>query len=326
MTTAAEALNKSALIASDCGSEELATQLCWRQFAIFAAAAPFDAETAKTAVQPVVNLGRLLIRAHQPDHAHQVFHSMFTAADTGGPALIQEVTIDIAGLVRPEGRRELRRFLWLVLLAEGTRALTTAGKWSEALSYVTRYNGIGNRFLDGRQVAIIERFTASDTDGALDLIDTGTAAEPWELTVAAVLRAMCLRAGERRYDHAAGQAVQHFSTVSPIGGLGVFQTRLGLVVLEIAAMVALDTTEVATAILRASNTVADANVARDILGDPTCRQVIRPEQARDLAEIIETSGTARGSSTLNDLAAHVDAAESSLRTALTSGFPAPEKW
>jgi hypothetical protein len=49
--SAAEALNKAALIASDCGLVDLAQQLCWRQFDIFQAATPLTARTAKPALQ-----------------------------------------------------------------------------------------------------------------------------------------------------------------------------------------------------------------------------------------------------------------------------------
>lgn len=63
LATAAEAHNKAALIASDCGLSDLARRLCWRQFDVFQAAAPLSATAAKFALQPIVNLGRLLTRA-----------------------------------------------------------------------------------------------------------------------------------------------------------------------------------------------------------------------------------------------------------------------
>lgn len=50
LSSAAEALNKAALIASDCGLVDLAQQLCWRQFDIFQAATPLTAKTAKLAL------------------------------------------------------------------------------------------------------------------------------------------------------------------------------------------------------------------------------------------------------------------------------------
>jgi hypothetical protein len=63
---AAEALNLAALILSDCGTPELAMQLCRRQALCFAGTGPHDLATAKLALQPVINTGRLLSLAGDP--------------------------------------------------------------------------------------------------------------------------------------------------------------------------------------------------------------------------------------------------------------------
>jgi hypothetical protein len=49
-------------------------------------------------------------------------------------------------------RDEVRQWLWRVILADGARALITAGHWKEALAHVQRHHGVGERMLDGRQV------------------------------------------------------------------------------------------------------------------------------------------------------------------------------
>jgi hypothetical protein len=63
LVRAAEAQNLAALIASDCGLPELARDLCWQQFEVFLTVRPLNTATAKLALQPLINLARLLIRA-----------------------------------------------------------------------------------------------------------------------------------------------------------------------------------------------------------------------------------------------------------------------
>ncbi|MGH3922424.1 MAG: hypothetical protein ACRDTT_06070, partial [Pseudonocardiaceae bacterium] len=75
ISSAAQALNKAALIASDCGLADLAQQLCWRQFDIFQAVTPLTAKTAKLALQPIVNLGRLATRGGDGTRAYRIFEN-----------------------------------------------------------------------------------------------------------------------------------------------------------------------------------------------------------------------------------------------------------
>src|SRR4051812_7095152 len=59
---AAEAHSRRAPLARACGLSVLARTLCRRQFGIFRDARPFDGATAKLALQPLINLGRLHAR------------------------------------------------------------------------------------------------------------------------------------------------------------------------------------------------------------------------------------------------------------------------
>jgi hypothetical protein len=58
---------------SDCGLADLAQQMCWRQFDIFHAATSLTAKTAKFALQPIVNRGRLATRGGDGARAYQIF-------------------------------------------------------------------------------------------------------------------------------------------------------------------------------------------------------------------------------------------------------------
>lgn len=174
LASAAEAHNKAALLLSDCGLSDRAHELCWRQFDIFHSHAPLTPKAAKLALQPVVNLGRLHIRDHRADHAHQLLTHAYQALRTNTPSLIDGREYDLNELIdgRTESRQELVRFLWAVLLADGTRALTRAGRWGEARAHLDRHNGIGERMLDGRQVAILTHISADNHEDALNLWST----------------------------------------------------------------------------------------------------------------------------------------------------------
>ncbi|MFB4315126.1 hypothetical protein [Actinomadura sp. 21ATH] len=63
---AAAVQNKAALIASDCGQHDLARTLCWQHFDTYLPQCPLNAPTARDALEPLVNIARLLIRARDP--------------------------------------------------------------------------------------------------------------------------------------------------------------------------------------------------------------------------------------------------------------------
>lgn len=57
----------------------LARQLCWRQFDVFLSVKPLTADRAQLALQPVVNLGRLLTRSGDGADAYQMFEKVYEA-------------------------------------------------------------------------------------------------------------------------------------------------------------------------------------------------------------------------------------------------------
>lgn len=260
MSSDAEAHNKAALLLSDCGLANLAQQLCWRQFDIFHAATPLTAKTAIFALQPIVNLGRLLTRSGQSARAYQIFQNAYDAVGTQAATMIGGRHIDFSQLVNNiEQRQETRRFLWTVLLADGTRALTRTGRWSEALKHIERHKGIGKRMLDGRQVAILARCTAGDCDGAIAMLDDSCTPDPWEEAVTACLRTLCLSVSDRPTDSSVAAMVNHYLQLDPTPGYPVFRTRLGLCVLDLAGgLGGSGVPEVAGRIAREAVTSSDA--------------------------------------------------------------------
>ncbi|MGI5200148.1 hypothetical protein ACQEU6_00700 [Spirillospora sp. CA-108201] len=139
----------AALIASDCGLHDLARTLCWQHFATYLSRWPLDAPTARHALEPLVNIARLMIRTRDANRAHHLLNALFHAVSAHGDAGIDGRSLSFRHLTNTkEDLHTLCRWLWTVLLADGTRALTSAGQWQEALAYVQQHKGIGRRLLD----------------------------------------------------------------------------------------------------------------------------------------------------------------------------------
>ncbi|RSM59707.1 hypothetical protein DMB66_26970 [Actinoplanes sp. ATCC 53533] len=130
---AAKALNLAALIYSDCAMPDAAQALCWRQFEAFTSGGPYDEPTAKTAIQPLINIGRLHTRVGNGTTAYHVHQAMFEAVRRNAPTTIDGRTVDLGAIARPgDARRALVEALWMVLLSDGLRALCRAGRWDQA--------------------------------------------------------------------------------------------------------------------------------------------------------------------------------------------------
>lgn len=293
IATAAEAHNKAALVLSDCGLHDVAHLLCWQQFDLFHANWPLPGRSAKLALQPVVNLGRLLVRAGHFDRAYRIFGNVFEAVRNQTSTTVDGREIDFNRfVVQPEHHKEVGRFLWTVLLADGTRALTRAGRWNDALQHVQNQKGIARRMLDGRQVAILERYAAGDYDAALHLLDHSETSDPWERGVAGFLRALCLRAAAPADQTALTALVENFLPLAPTPGHPVFRIRLGLCVLDLAADV--DAPTLAAQLVREALTSGDAYLAQDVLAHDRCRSGATENDLTTLTATVQAAGLGRG--------------------------------
>ncbi|WP_405148457.1 hypothetical protein OG589_11145 [Sphaerisporangium sp. NBC_01403] len=224
---AAEAHNLAALIASDCGLPSLARLWCWSQFAIFHDAQPFEAATAKLALQPLINLGRLLTRDGNSTAAHHLIETLFNAVQNKVTAQIDDKTTALGNLTRtPEAHRELLQWLWTVLLADGSRALAQAGRWARALQHLQDHHGVGQRLLDGRQIAIIAHHAAGDHRLAAHLLAETSMQTPWEQAVATCLAVLT---SNRSTDTMA----DGFLALDDAPGQVLFRTRLRLTAIDL---------------------------------------------------------------------------------------------
>lgn len=327
LATAAEAHNKGALVLSDCGLADDAHQLCWRQFGLFHDHRPLAPATAKLSLQPLVNLGRLHIRGGQAARAHRLFTNAFDTVQAATPTAIDGQDIDLNELIDDDAaaRGELVRFLWTVLLADGTRALTRSGQWTQALVHIKRHRGIGDRMLDGRQVAILASLVNGDHDQALTLLEHSYTPEPWERAVASCLTTLCLANAGRDPHPAATTMVEHYLELAHDRVPPVFGCRLGLCVLDLADHAS--QASIATEITRQAITSADAYAAQDVLTHPTCAQVASAAEREALVATISAAGLQHGPETppgvLTELRQAVAAAESCLTHELARASPTP---
>ncbi|MFV2175537.1 hypothetical protein ACFHW2_26020 [Actinomadura sp. LOL_016] len=297
LVRAAETLNKAALIASDCGLPDLARSLCWRQYDIFDRARPLPASAANLAVQPILNIVRQLIRDGDTDRAHTLLQSLHRAARDQTDVVIDGRTVRLHGLVRAalDEHQTVGALVWAALLADGTRALTTGGRWREAAEFTRAHRGVGLRLLDGRQAAILALLHDGDHDHATAMVEQSTIIEPWEHLVQSLLRVLCSRPAppNRPRPHVPAMLAEAGAVPDkPDPWSAVFYTRIGLLALDLAG----DDLEHPEAHLNAVITTAsaDAHAARDALAHPTVRSHPDGQQLSKLTQIVHASGLGIG--------------------------------
>ena len=290
---AANALNKAALLASDCGMPDLASDLCWQHIDAYRKArVPLTVTAAMGMLGPALNLARLRLRADDPDAALCMLDALHRAVSTGTNARIDGRELPLAGLTGSRDERyRLRETVWRQYLTEGIRAHAMAGRWSRAEEFAAAHHGIGAHLMEGRQVAIIARLFDGNAAAARDILAETTITEPWERHVAACLAAMC--AAPPDIPAAVAAMTEQFLGNEPVLGRIVFRTRTGLATAAVAA-----STDAAAAhgiiatIVAEAIRAADGYAARDILQDPA--GPTEPANRHALARLVTESGLGQG--------------------------------
>lgn len=289
LAAASAAFNKAALLASDCGLPELARQWCRRHADIYLSVRPLDARAARYALEPLVNLARLYIRDGNGDTAFCLLDTLYRAITSRTGAAVDGILLPGSDLTRsPEDHRDLRRWLWTVHLSDSPRALISAGRWQEALAHLQRHNGIGQRMLDGRQVAVITHCTAGDTDSALRLLQDTTAAEPWEHAVTACLTVLCRQHGRLPAGQNLTSMLDTYQQLAHATHPAMFCTRLGLSVIDAASSAEHPGAhDIAHSLINHVTASRDGYPAREILAHHGCTAILTGNQAAELAEILD---------------------------------------
>ena len=293
LTEAAAVHNQAALVAADCGLPDLARQWCHQQVHIYLRARPLGAQVARLALEPITNLARLYIRESQGERAFALMDTLFKAVSSRTDADVDgiEIPADLTDSV--ETHKQIRSWLWAVLLATGGRALAAAGRWTEARARLGDYKGIGRRMLDGRQVAVIADAVSGDTDSALALLADTTPGEPWENAVTACLTIQCRGASGSADLTALLDQYHGLDTSTP--GLVVFHTRLGLSFID--AIGTIDdppARQIAVELINHATATRDGYAARDVLAHNGCRELLTDSQARELSDLVEACALGHG--------------------------------
>jgi hypothetical protein len=293
----------------------LARDLCWHQYRIFAQAGIHDETTAKLALQPLVNLARLHIRDGDGDSGYQLLEALFDAVQSSRPQVtIDRQAISLTTLTLPgDHRKAVVQWLWTVLLSDGLRALCRAGRWAEALHQARLHNGIGQRLLDGRQIAVLAHCASGQHNEAGQILREATVTEPWEHALAACLHAISRPAG------APGSATHMTSAYLAIDDPHhpMFTARLGLTIAELAD--GHDGQQAVTAkVAHTATQTADAYIARELLTSPVAGLITRETMAA-LQGTIRRAGLAHPLTTtqLEQLTNSVSSATTALEASLT---------
>ncbi len=206
--------------------------MCHQHAAAYLHACPLPGMSAIRALEPVVNLARLQIRAGRTDEGRQRLLDLYQAVEAGTAAQFEGVAVPEDLTATDDDRHQVRAWLWRVLLADGTRTLTTTGRWAEAKAHIEAHRGVGKRMLDGRQVAVLAALTAGDTARAAVLLADTMPGDPWEQVVTACLTVLCRRDAGQPTDAHLADLVTAYCGRKPEPGMTVFDIRLGLTVLD----------------------------------------------------------------------------------------------
>ncbi|MFI9643596.1 hypothetical protein ACIG87_26680 [Micromonospora sp. NPDC051925] len=324
--TATAVINLAALLASDCGRPDLAHQWSTRLARSALAHPAPDFRTASHSLEPIINLARLRTRVGDGTGAWKLLEALYRAVASRTDITIDGILIPAARLTPgPTTHRELRQWLWTVLLSSGAHALATAGRWDDAYHRLQQHNGIGRRMLDGRQIAVIAHATTGKRTRALELLRDTAPGEPWEHAVTAALTLLCQPAAtmSTTQRHAVA-AYQRLDTAA--AGLVVFHTRLGMCLVDALGGVEQPAAQpiVADLIERARS---DGYAARDVLAHPGCRAILNQRQAEQLTDQVTACGLGAGGipePLLVDLVGALEAAEAVIRETPTETGRLPD--
>ncbi|MEU9777237.1 hypothetical protein [Streptomyces sp. NPDC047968] len=289
----AAALNRAALIASDCGSPDLAGDLCWRHAEISLCAQPLGAQGARYALEPLVNLARLRIRGGDGEGAYQLLDTLNRAVRDQTDVVIDGRAVSLRYLtVTAEDRRSVCQWLWTVLLGDGTRALVAANQWERAREHIVRHKGIGRRLLDGRQVAIVALCLGGDPASARRTLEESTLEEAWEPPVAACLALLCRAMAQEPSTKVAPKAATEYLHRKAGSELVVFRARLGLTALDLCSGSA--RVEIARRLVSDVVNSGDGYAAREALAHTVCSELLSRRDRHLLSEAVSGAGLGRG--------------------------------
>ncbi|MQY11453.1 hypothetical protein SRB5_15710 [Streptomyces sp. RB5] len=291
---ASTVFNQAALLASDLGLPELARSMCYRHAAAYLGTCPLPAMSAIRGLEPLVNLARLQIRAGANDDGRKRLLDLYEAVGAGNSAVFEGITVPAELTATADDRREVRAWLWRVVIADGTRTLTATGRWAEALAHLEQHKGVGLRMLDGRQVAVMTALTQGDRDKAVALLAGTTPGEPWEQEVTDCLGLLAHPDAGRCNDTGATELVKRYVSREPGPGLTVFDTRLGLTILDTVGPQSSDARKLVDELTRRVLDAKHGYSARDLLSHTLFSTLATPTESRTCSDLVWLCGLQTG--------------------------------
>ncbi len=289
-------LNYAALIASDVGMPDLATDLCWRQHQVFADAGRLTGDIAVMSLMPLINLSRLLTRDGDGEGAYDILIRLYRAAQQREKTEIHGHTIDLAPLTDTDaGHRKVCEELWVTVLVDGARALACIGRWTEAADAMAKHRGIGTRLLDGRQIKVMSLMERGLDQQARDLIDATQPTESWEKTIGALLRAHCRPESSPVPQPVLDRVLSKVTALmaEPEPSTAAFRTRAGLAALDLTRDRTVSALGPPQQALVDAATL-DAYAAREVLHHPVASLMLTSEQQQRLSTAVSSSGLGVG--------------------------------
>jgi hypothetical protein len=291
---ASHALNMAALLASDCGMDSLARDLCWRQMQPYLRISrPLTADEGRLMLGPALNLARLDLRAGNPDEALRRLEDADQAVAAGSDLAIDGSVLPVSAI---EGTSEenvkLRNIVRALHIGDGVRAHVMAGRWQLAAGLAEALGGVYPRLLEGRQAVVIARCLAGEPGHAHRVLTEATAAEPWEDQVAACLTVLCSPADEAT--DAIDTMTSRFLADPLPEDRVLFRARISETVVTLSQEIRPDAAaRVAAATAGEAIRARDAYAARDVLASPAVASLIGARSRKGLTRITDESGLGR---------------------------------
>jgi hypothetical protein len=291
LSGAAHALNKAALLASDCGLESLARDLCWQHINSYREASrPLTVDLARRMLGPALNLARLKLRAGKPGSALRLLEAVHTAVAAGSDLIIDGQVLPIADLAgSPDEHARLRNIVRQLYLTDGIRAHAMADRWDQAATLAEELGGVTSRLTEGRQAVIIARCLDGNLNGAHCALAETAATDPWEGHVGACLTVLASSTAEAG---TTGHAMtSQFLADKPAPRCVLFWARLGLTIAALAGRADPEGAEaVIDAISEQAIQAADGYAARDIIQSRAAADMLEGQRRSRLTELVAASG------------------------------------
>jgi hypothetical protein len=297
LAESAHALNKAALLVSDCGLTDFARDLCWQQINLFRGSGPaLTISEAGYMLAPVLNLARLDIRADRGEEVVDLLERMLQAIKEHLDLEVDGRTLQLSKIVGTrDDRKKLYEWAWKACIADGVRALAVQARWDEAVGHAIRHRGIGRHLMDGRQASIVAGCLRGQAATAAELLAASTLTQPWEHQVANCLKMMCSYAAGTATPAGAEAMVNDYLEQQPVRGYALYHARFGMTVAVLAAGVSpWSANRALTMTVEEALKSADGYAAREILSAKNTSIQLDDADCQALSALVTSSGLGTG--------------------------------